>query len=123
MPASSHEEAPLDPADRAEGGGISCPRERASIAAPDTDQLFYALDGRDLEMLGGLGHTEVYAVFDGGGNRWVQVLLAGRSCCMVTLKLALGDGVAEAVSALQSEALVSFAPFQATVAAHDVALR
>jgi hypothetical protein len=116
MPASSHGPAPVDPTARTEGDGISSPRERASIAAPDTDQLFQALDGRDVDMLGGLGHTEVYAVFEGGGSRWVQVLLAGRSCCMVTLKLALGDGVAEAVRALQSEALVSFAPFQTTVA-------
>jgi hypothetical protein len=121
MPDGTHEHTIVNPNERIDGSSTVQPR--VSVAASDTDKLFRALDGRDLDMPGGLGHTEVYAVFDGGGSRWVQVLLAGRSCCMVTLKLALGDGVAEAVSKLQSEALVSFARFQATVAAHDVALR
>jgi hypothetical protein len=122
MPASTHKQAPNNSTDPTEGGGIASPRQRATVAAPDTDQLFQALDGRHVDVLGAPQQIDVYAVFDGGGHRWVQVLLAGRSRIMVTLKLALGDGVAEALSALRSDTAVScalFAPF----VAHNLALR
>jgi hypothetical protein len=66
------------------------------------ERLFAALDGRDVTVSGHRWQVGVYSVTDEAGRRWVQLTLNGRPHYMVTLKLAIGDGVGHAVLALSS---------------------
>jgi hypothetical protein len=66
----------------------------------DPDRLFVGLDGRNLSVAGRSWTVAVYGVCDQAGRRWVQLALDGASHYMLTLRLAPGDGVAQAVLAL-----------------------
>ncbi len=76
---------------------------------PSPEQLYSALDGREVEVWGKRHRVEVYSVRDEIGRRWVQLALRGEPAYLVTLKLAKSDGVEEVLFALSCGAPVSFA--------------
>jgi predicted secreted hydrolase len=78
-----------------------------SVAAPlrrtrpsRAEQLFVALDGRDLHVSGEAWHLEVYSVCEQAGRRWIQLAIDGPQHYMLTLALATGSGVSQAVRTL-----------------------
>jgi len=64
------------------------------------ERLFAALDGRDLVVSGEAWHLEVYSVCEQAGRRWVQLAIDGQQRYMLTLALATGSGVRQAVRAV-----------------------
>jgi len=66
----------------------------------DPEPLFRALDGRDVTVSGQNWRIEVFSVCDHDARRWVQLALKGEPGYVLTLRLAAGDGVTRAVSAL-----------------------
>jgi hypothetical protein len=56
---------------------------------PDScETLFWALDGRDLVVLGKRWHVEVFSVVELAGRRYMQLSLDGPTHYMLTLRLA-----------------------------------
>jgi len=87
-------------------------RSALDLANPDhdlanPDQLFCALDGRSVGVLGRRCQIRVYSVRDEDSRRWVQLGLVGRQSYMITLRLAAGDSVEGVMAALSSDAPVS----------------
>jgi len=64
------------------------------------EPLFLALDGRDLTVSGRNWRIEVFSVCDHDARRWVQLALRGKQEYVLTLALAAGDGLSQAVTAL-----------------------
>lgn len=52
------------------------------------ETLFWALDGRDLVVLGKRWHVEVFSVVEMAGRRYMQLSLDGPAQYMLTLRLA-----------------------------------
>ena len=68
----------------------------------DADQLFGALQGRDLTVSGRTWRVEVYSVRDVGGERWIQLALDGATRHTIALRLVAGGGLRPAVRVLSS---------------------
>lgn len=64
------------------------------------DNLFSALDGRDVTVSGDRWHIEVYSVADVQSDRWVQLAVTGGSLFMITLKLSAAVNVGQVLSAV-----------------------
>ena len=75
---------------------------RREGVAPPRDQVFAALDGRDLVVSGSEWHVEVYGICEQAGRRWIQLALDGPRHHMVTLALAADLGVRQVVPALSN---------------------
>lgn len=58
---------------------------RPQIQTPE--ELFSAIDGRDLSILGRHWRVEVFSVSEIGGHRYVQLALRGGSDHMLTLRV------------------------------------
>ena len=56
------------------------------------DELFAALDGRELEVDKRCWRIELYGISDVCGQRWIQLGLTGQKRLSLTMKLAIGDG-------------------------------
>lgn len=64
--------------------------ESVSVERPQPDScetLFWALDGRDLVVLGKRWHVEVFSVVQLAGRRYMQLSLDGPIHYMLTLRL------------------------------------
>lgn len=68
----------------------------------DPEQLFDALDGRQVTVSGHSWLLHVYGACEGCGRRWLQLGLTGQTKHMLTLRLAPEDDVMRAVQALSS---------------------
>jgi hypothetical protein len=68
----------------------------------DPEQLFDALDGRQVTVSGHSWLLHVYGACEGCGLRWLQLGLTGQTKHMLTLRLAPEDDVMRAVQALSS---------------------
>jgi hypothetical protein len=66
------------------------------------DDLFAALDGRELTVAGRTCRVIVYGIRDEGGRRWIQLGLDGHPTHLVTLRMSTGDGERHAVLKLAS---------------------
>lgn len=66
------------------------------------DDLFAALDGRELLVDGDSWHIVVYSIRDLKGRRFVQCGAGGVASLTVTLRLSLQDGAHEALLQLKS---------------------
>lgn len=73
---------------------------RREAGAPPQDQVFAALDGRDLVVSGSQWHVEVYGICEQAGRRWIQLALDGPRHHMLTLAMAADLGVRQVVPAL-----------------------
>ena len=70
----------------AESAQSAC--QPAVVPQPDScETLFWALDGRDLVVLGRRWHVEVFSVVELAGRRYIQLSLAGLTDYMLTLRL------------------------------------
>jgi hypothetical protein len=77
-------------------------RRSASVDLVDPERLFAGLDGRAVTVAGDDWRVNVFGVLDQAGRRWVQVALNGSKYYMLTLCLAPGDGVPQALLALSN---------------------
>ena len=87
--------------------GAAAVRESSADVTPvveaDTcESLFWALDGRDLVVLGKRWRVEVFSVVQLAGRRYMQLSLEGPAQYMLTLRLAVGTSVRSLVPAVLS---------------------
>ncbi len=66
------------------------------------EALFWALDGRDLVVLGRRWHVEVFSVVALAGRRYVQLSLDGATHYMLTLRLKTDTSVRHLIPAVLS---------------------
>lgn len=66
------------------------------------EALFWALDGRDLVVLGRRWHVEVFSVVELAGRRYVQLSLEGLTHYMLTLRLKAETPVRRLIPAVLS---------------------
>jgi hypothetical protein len=79
--------------------------ERATAGRQPHDSceaLFWALDGRDLVVLGKRWHVEVFSVVELAGRRYMQLSLDGPTHYMLTLRLAPEASVRRLIPAVLS---------------------
>jgi len=69
------------------GNRLTLNEFRASVPGVPLDTVFRALDGRDLDVDGDACHVAVCGIYDAGGQRWVQLALAGSRPLMLTIRL------------------------------------
>jgi hypothetical protein len=73
-------------------GNVVVPHEsRVTVDTPEPEScesLFWALDGRDLVVLGKRWHVEVFSVVELAGRRYLQLSLNGITHYMLTLRVA-----------------------------------
>lgn len=62
-------------------------RAETPQASDSCETLFWALDGRDLAVLGKRWHIEVFSVVEMAGRRYMQLSLDGPLQYMLTLRL------------------------------------
>jgi hypothetical protein len=79
--------------------------EGASVEKQQPDScetLFWALDGRDLVVLGNRWHAEVFSVVELAGRRYIQLSLDGPTHYMLTLRLKPESSVRSLIPAVLS---------------------
>lgn len=72
------------------------------VEFPRPEDLFAALDGRQVTLSRTKWRVEVYSVVDKFGRRWIQLALNGQTKIMLTLRLAAGAGARHVVFVLSS---------------------
>jgi len=86
----------------------AAPARESSVDAPpmaaadNCESLFWALDGRDLVVLGRRWRVEVFSVVELAGRRYMQLSLEGPAQYMLTLRLAVSTSVRSLVPAVLS---------------------
>lgn len=66
------------------------------------EKVYWALDGRDVVVLGKRWHVEVFSVVEHGGHRFVQLSLDGPERYMLTLRVVPATPVNRLIQALLS---------------------
>jgi len=69
------------------GNRLTLNEFRASMPGVPLDTVFRALDGRDLDVDGDACHVAVCGIYEAGGQRWVQLALAGSRPMMLTIRI------------------------------------
>jgi hypothetical protein len=64
------------------------------------DRVYWALDGRDVVVLGKRWHVEVFSVVEHAGHRYVQLALDGPQRYMLTLRVVPDTPVNRLIQAL-----------------------
>lgn len=89
----------------ATGDQVTRASERGALERPQPDScetLFWALDGRDLVVLGKRWRVEVFSVVELAGRRYMQLSLDGSTHYMLTLRLAPETSVRRLIPAVLS---------------------
>ncbi len=80
----------------------SCFSMETWVNALSANDIFQALDGRDVSLSARSWHVEVYSVFEQQGTRWIQLLLKGPDEYSVAVRVGPRDTVTEILEALSS---------------------
>lgn len=72
---------------------VAEPHQPAAQQVENCEALFWALDGRELVVLGRRWRIEVFSVVELAGRRYMQLSLDGPSQYMLTLRLTPGTSV------------------------------